>query len=48
MPQFLAVYTGKPMSPEDMAAALFEDHPHFTIFPGDGVDVMPVLPVLGM
>ncbi|NRP85271.1 hypothetical protein GFPCMMHI_01156 [Ensifer adhaerens] len=27
----------------DAAARLFEDHPHFTIFPGDGVDVMPFL-----
>lgn len=25
------------------AAHLFRDHPHFTIFPGDGVDVMPVV-----
>ena len=27
----------------DAAARLFEDHPHITIFPGDGVDVMPFL-----
>jgi hypothetical protein len=25
------------------AARLFEGHPHFTIFPGDGVDIMPFL-----
>jgi transcription antitermination factor NusG len=25
----------------DAAARLFENHPHFTIFPGDGVDIMP-------
>jgi len=25
------------------AARLFEDHPHITVFPGDGVDVMPFL-----
>ncbi|MBL8935131.1 MAG: hypothetical protein JNM69_11310 [Archangium sp.] len=25
------------------AASLFLDHPHLTIFPGDGVDVMPVV-----
>ena len=31
-------------SPE-AAAAMFENHPHFTIFPGDGVEVMPVLAV---
>ncbi len=23
------------------AARLFQDHPHITIFPGDGIDVMP-------
>ncbi|MGG6893695.1 hypothetical protein [Rhizobium sp. BR 315] len=27
----------------DAAARLFENHPHITIFPGDGVDVMPFL-----
>ena len=25
----------------DAAAKLFENHPHFAIFPGDSVDVMP-------
>jgi hypothetical protein len=25
----------------DAAAQLFKDHPHFKIFPGDGVDIMP-------
>jgi hypothetical protein len=29
----------------DAAARLFEGHPHFMIFPGDGVEVMPVLPI---
>lgn len=24
----------------DEAARLFEGHPHFTVFPGDGVDLM--------
>jgi hypothetical protein len=23
------------------AAGLFQDHPHITIFPGDGIDIMP-------
>ena len=27
----------------DAAARLFENHPHFTIFPGDGVEVMECL-----
>ena len=25
----------------DAAARLFLDHPHLTVFPGDGVDIMP-------
>ncbi len=29
------------------AAALFADHPHFTIFPGESIEVMPVLPIPG-
>jgi hypothetical protein len=29
------------------AAKLFENHPHFAIFPGDSVEVMPVLPIPG-
>jgi hypothetical protein len=27
----------------DAAARLFENHPHFTVFPGDSVDIMPFL-----
>jgi hypothetical protein len=27
----------------DAAARLFQDHPHFNVFPGDGVDIMPFL-----
>jgi hypothetical protein len=27
------------------AARLFESHPHFTIFPGESVEVMPILPI---
>jgi hypothetical protein len=29
------------------AAKLFENHPHFTHFPGERVEVMPVLPIPG-
>ena len=29
------------------AAKLFEKHPNFTIFPGESVEVMPVLPTPG-
>jgi hypothetical protein len=31
----------------EAAAKIFEKHPHFTIFPGDSIDVMPVLPIPG-
>lgn len=29
------------------AAKLFENHPHFSIFPGDSVEIMEVLPIPG-
>jgi hypothetical protein len=31
----------------EAAAKLFEKHPHFTIFPGESVEIMPVLPIPG-
>jgi hypothetical protein len=31
----------------EAAAKLFEKHPHFTIFPGESVEVMPVMPIPG-
>jgi hypothetical protein len=31
----------------EAAAKLFEKHPHFSIFPGDCVEIMPVLPIPG-
>jgi hypothetical protein len=31
----------------EAAAKMFEQHPHFTIFPGDCIEVMPVLPIPG-
>jgi hypothetical protein len=31
----------------EAAARMFENHPHFTIFPGESVEVMPVLPIPG-
>lgn len=30
---------------QEVAARMFVQHPHFMVFPGDGVDVMEVLPV---
>jgi hypothetical protein len=32
---------------QETAAKLFAEHPHFTIFPGDSVEIMPVLPIPG-
>lgn len=32
---------------QEAAARLFEGHPHFTIFPGDSVEVMECLPIPG-
>jgi hypothetical protein len=29
----------------EAAARMFENHPHFAIFPGEAVEVMPVLPI---
>ena len=31
----------------DAAARMFENHPHYTIFPGDSVEIMEVLPIPG-
>lgn len=31
----------------EAASALFEGHPHFTIFPGESIEIMPVLPIPG-
>jgi YCII-related domain len=32
----------------EAAAKMFEKHPQFTIFPGESVEIMPVLPIPGM
>ena len=31
----------------DAAARMFENHPHFTIFPGEAVEIMECLPIPG-
>jgi hypothetical protein len=41
----LAGYTVVRAESQEAAARLFEGHPHFRIFPGDGVEVMEVLPI---
>jgi hypothetical protein len=32
---------------QEEAAKLFENHAHFSIFPGEAVEIMPVLPIPG-
>jgi hypothetical protein len=41
----LAAFTVIRAESQDAAARLFLAHPHFTIFPGEGVEVMEVLPI---
>ena len=43
----LAAYIVVEAADQDAAARMFENHPHFSIFPGDGVDIMPCLPIPG-
>lgn len=40
-------YTLVKAESHEAAAKLFELHPHFTIFPGDGVEIMECLPIPG-
>lgn len=44
----LAVYIIVRASSHEEAAKMFEDHPHFTIFPCESIDVMPLIPIPGM
>jgi hypothetical protein len=41
----LAAFSVVQAESQDAAARLFLNHPHFTIFPGEGVEVMEVLPI---
>lgn len=43
----LAAYVVVRADSHEAAAGLFENHPHFMIFPGDCVEIMPVLPIPG-
>lgn len=43
----LAGYVVVQAESHEAAARLFEKHPHFTIFPGDSVEIMEVLPIPG-
>ena len=44
----LGAFTVVQAESQEAAAKLFLDHPHFAIFPGDGVEVMEILPVPSM
>jgi hypothetical protein len=41
----MAGYTVLRAESHEAAAKLFESHPHFTIFPGDSVEIMECLPL---
>jgi hypothetical protein len=41
----VTAYTIIEAQDHEAAAKLFERHPHFSIFPGDGVEIMPLLPI---
>jgi hypothetical protein len=43
----LGAFTVVRADSHEAAASLFEKHPHFRIFPGDAVEIMPVLPIPG-
>jgi hypothetical protein len=43
----LSAYTVVRADSHEAAAKMFEKHPHFINFPGDSVEVMPVLPIPG-
>lgn len=44
----LGAWTVLEAESHEAAAKLFENHPHFTIFPGKSVEVMECLPMPGM
>lgn len=43
----MAAFTMVRAASHDAAAEMFENHPHFTIFPGEAVEIMPILPIPG-
>jgi hypothetical protein len=43
----LAGYVMVEADSHEAAAQMFEGHPHFAVFPGDGVEIMPCLPIPG-
>ena len=43
----LGAFTVVRADSHEAAAKLFEKHPHFTHFPGDCIEIMPVMPIPG-
>ena len=43
----LGAFTVVRAASHEAAAKMFENHPHFSIFPGERVEIMPVLPIPG-
>jgi hypothetical protein len=43
----LAGYTVVKAESHEAAARMFEKHPHFSIFPGESVEIMEILPIPG-
>jgi hypothetical protein len=41
----LGAFTVVRADSHEAAARMFENHPHFAIFPGETVEIMPVLPI---
>lgn len=41
----LAAYIVLQADSQEAAARMFLEHPHFMLFPGDGVEVMEILPI---
>ena len=44
----LGAFTVVSAASHEEAAKMFEGHPHFMIFPGERVEIMPILPIPGM
>ena len=44
----LGAWTVVQAESHEAAAKLFENHPHFTVFPGESIEVMECLPIPGM
>ena len=43
----LTAFTVVRAASQDAASRMFEGHPHFSIFPGEAIEIMPVLPIPG-